>query len=334
MRLRHAGGEWTLEAEQLVAVERDLYRPAKRTIRGSEPILTYLRRQGASASLREATLQLLRARREEDASFDWISDEWVPTDKGRSQAPLASEAASLLSELRAELLMLRASHAALKDRVRSAEERVRTEYAQPNLRGPAAPSERPKAEQKSSASSNDDGPPPLDAEAHRVEPLDAEGRRVEPLDAAVGFPTKSAVLGALKQLLGADPELEYTVRAPPPSSTGLSGSLLVNREGQPVGAVLANARAVAELGGGLLGLPASAIDALAGAATPSEDTVAAMSEFCNLLAAAVSRASDGMEVRAQPIVPALAERLRWLADAANSAVLASRAGAELWLVTR
>lgn len=320
MRLRYAGGEWTLDAEELVAVERDLYRPIKRSVQGSEPILAYLRRQGVDAAFREATLQLLRARREEGASYDWTSGEWVPSEELRAQAPAASEAASMLNDLRAELLMLRASHAALKDRVRSAEERVRTEYVAEEILAPSEAAQQPV--------------PAASAAGGALAVSGEEEPREEPLEVHAGFPTKSAVLGSLKQLLGADPGLEYTVRSPPLQVAGMILSILVNPAGQCAGAVLANARAVAELGGGLLGLPPAAIDALASAATPSEDTVSAMSEFCNMLAAAVSRASEEVEVRAEPIVPATLDRLRWLSDAANSAVLSNRVGAELWLITR
>lgn len=135
---------------QLERVDRDVYRPVMRGIEGSEPILSHLRQSSPDPSLRDATMQLMKAARDQEGSYEWSGTEWVPTQFSSAFEPAESDvasASSLLKELRAELLMLRGAHGTLKERVAEVERRITgaegPKEAEPQEKGTAEAAEPP-----------------------------------------------------------------------------------------------------------------------------------------------------------------------------------------------
>lgn len=337
-RLHYGDGEWTLEIHELVAVDRDIYRPAARRVRGMEAIVSHLKRSGADPAFRDATIVLMKTRRDEDAWYEFIDGEWISAalaSKLRPQEPLERDLDSTLKELRAELLVLHASHRTLKERVLRAETRLHEEFPEPDVSADVGDESPPPPEEPAAVAMAPVEPAAVEP-APPASPAPEADEADEPEEARVTLPARTAILAALKQLLGRDPGLDYTSERPP-SADALSeyrASLLVDQTGRELGTLLVNARAIAELGGGLLGLPEPEIERLAESGAPTEDSIAAMNEYCNNLAAAVNRASTGVQVVAEPLEVARPARLGWLPSSSKSCVLSNKAGAELWLVAR
>jgi len=123
-RLVCRAGRWTLELTRLEAVDRDVFQPRLTRLEGSESILAALRRSEEGQHLASGAAQLMRApRTEDDRAFEVSDGDWIPSaDTGaphreRGREPEAAETARAISELRAELAVLRASHARLRERV-------------------------------------------------------------------------------------------------------------------------------------------------------------------------------------------------------------------------
>lgn len=294
--------------------------------------MAHLKRHLPEASLREATFQLFKTRRDGDGSYEWVDGEWLSAELASTLDPLDAEgpaAAAFLKDLRAELLMLRASHKALKERVVDVERRTRVsevpEDIEVEAQGRAVPEGQAEsapdlAARDQALGASEDGDLEEDSKAF----------------ARACLPTANAVFASLKQLLGSEPALEFTANDPVPSRNTIATlqvSLLTDESGRELGAVLANSRAIAELGGALLGFPTESIEQYASKG-PSEDLLLAMSEICNSLGSAVNRASGDVRVRAEPVGPAPLERIEWLAAAAKGHTLAGSSGAKLWLYTR
>jgi len=312
-------------------VDRDLYRPKRRDIHGAEAIFAHLKRNVPDAQLREATIQLLKTRRDDDATFDWVDGEWVPdhvASRMRLDEAEGPHAGSILSEIRAELLLLRASHRTLKERVRDVQRRI--EEAMPSS---------PPAEENVEEGQGIDSPPAESAPV--ADALSAPAApSAAPLDESVPrltLPTKNAIQTSIKQLLGRELALDHTTEVPAPPKTILAEarmSWLLDESGRELGAILVSARAIAEIGGALLGFPAATIDEHANAGIVSEDSLAAMNEICNSLVAAVKRASSDIHVRAEPLGPVVTERLTWLHKATKSCELSTPSGGRFWLFAR
>src|SRR5882724_5428182 len=118
-RLICRAGRWSLELTRLEAVDRDVFQPRLTRLEGSESILAALRRSDDGQHLVTGAAQLMRGpRSDEDRAFEVSDGDWVPSTDGapppRAPQPAendAADAARALAELRAELAVLRASHA-------------------------------------------------------------------------------------------------------------------------------------------------------------------------------------------------------------------------------
>src|SRR6185369_8748345 len=139
-RLVCRSGRWTLELTKLEAVDRDVFQPRLTRLEGSESILAALRRSDEGQHLLAGATQLMRGpRSDDDRAFEVSEGDWVPSADAslptRAQSVReagVSDAVRAVTELRAELAVLRASHARLRDRV-IALEAAQTGVAQPNL---------------------------------------------------------------------------------------------------------------------------------------------------------------------------------------------------------
>jgi hypothetical protein len=153
-RLICRAGRWVLELTRLEAVDRDVYQPRLTRLEGTDSILAVLRRSDEGQLLATGAAQIMRSpRSDEDRAFevsegDWVpsTDSALPTRQQQVAEAQGAEAGRAISELRAELAVLRASHARLRDRV-VALEAAQSGIAQPNLRLPrGARSQRRRSE--------------------------------------------------------------------------------------------------------------------------------------------------------------------------------------------
>lgn len=337
-RLVCRGGRWVLELTRLEAVDRDVFQPRLTRLEGADSILALLRRSEEGQLLASGAAQLMRSPRvEEDRAFEVNEGDWVPAaDAGpstRHQPHVEAEHSDLgraVVELRAELAVLRASHARLRDRV-VALEANQSGIAQPNLRPPrGARSPRRRSEP----------PPAFSAAEAGVEPFagDALGgnagfaaTQASPALAAALTPSSSAVGGArpaepavgapqsledlarsiageqplpvlalpglrsltdcLQMLLEAPPPLEEQAKPTPLESlTGLLACKLLDDEGRERGAIIMDLRAALLLGAGLLAVPRDEALRQLKDNDPSEDALLATSEICNNLTSPVNTA--------------------------------------------
>ena len=170
-RLVCHGGRWTLEISRLEAVDRDVFQPRLTRLEGSESILAALRRSEEGQHLLNGAAQLMRGpRSDDDRAFEVSEGDWVPSADAsmptRGQARDADANANAdttraVAELRAELAVLRASHARLRERV-IALEASQNGVAQPNLRPPrGSRSQRRRSEPPAAFAEADVGHEPL-----------------------------------------------------------------------------------------------------------------------------------------------------------------------------
>lgn len=360
-------GRWSLELTRLVAVDNHVFQPRKQRIDGSDLILSHLKRSPDGAALVQGALQLMRATRGDDErSFDAIEGEWVPAQDNRrdAEATFQESAQAALAELRAEMLILRASHQRLKERVVTLEARL-ADGAPPSPRQAAAP-QLPDVvpAQFSSLAQNSLGNAATGVVAPEAAPLFsphqpvaaptlASGREPAParpygeVVAAAGSQSVAGhhiaagqaaeILNAIKELCGGDPGYVKSEEPPPDSALELAAlyaSLLVDDEGQALGAILADIRATAGLGGKLAGLPATVIEEQAKTGVLSEAVTSAMSEVCNTLSAVLSRVPGNVNLRSTPLESFPADRLGWVNNASSVLAFEKRRAGVFWIVTR
>ncbi len=348
-----------MELTRLVAVDSHVFQPKKQRLEGSDAILSHLKRADSPA-LAQGAAQLMRSvRADDERTFDAVDGEWVPSHGERVRE--GHDLALMLADLRAEFVMLRASHQRLKDRVVALEAQIADGVQVPPKKAPAVASPVSVA-RVSFAPASKRGEPasavPMPATfpegpsnptlATGQEP--APARSIPPVGevhAAISkrpAPTKKVELGsdtdllaALKDLFSGDPGYAKTNEPVPDSALELAAlyaSLLVDDDGNELGAVLADIRATANLGGRLVGLPATVIDEQAKTGVLSEPVTAAMSEVCNTLSAALSRVPGNVQLRSTPLESFSADRLRWVGSARSVIALEKKRAGTFWLVTR
>lgn len=361
-RLLCRGGRWVLELTRLEAVDRDVFQPRLTRLEGSESILALLRRSEEGQLLASGAAQLMRsARTEEDRAFEVNEGDWVPaSDAGpppRRDQPPAGESADLgraVLELRAELAVLRASHARLRDRV-VALEASQSGVAQPNLRPPrgsrtqrrrsepppAFSAAEPAAER---LSAKDDHPgfaatqasPALAGAAAVAEaPVAASAEppvaSLEDMARAIAgeqpppvltLPGLRSLTECLQTLLEAPPPLELQAKPIPLESlTGALACKLLDDEGRERGAIILDLRAALLLGAGLLAVPRDEALRQLSDSEPSEDALLATSEICNNLTSPVNATGGNDHVRSTALtsvdvstLPKLRARLDLVVD--------------------
>jgi hypothetical protein len=336
-RLVCRGGRWVLELTRLEAVDRDVFQPRLTRLEGADSILALLRRSEEGQLLASGAAQLMRSPRvEEDRAFEVNEGDWVPAaDAGpppRQAAQVEAESSDLaraVNELRAELAVLRASHARLRDRV-VALEATQSGIAQPNLRLPrGSRSQRRRSE-----------PPPAFSPAEaEVEPLGREAKPDPGFAATQASPALAAAHAGSAAVAGRSPEplagasqsledlarsiageqplpilalpglrslsecLQTLLEAPPPleeqskpasleSLTGPLGCKLLDDEGRERGIIILDLRAALLLGAGLLAVPRDEALRQLKDNEPSEDALLATSEICNNLTGPVNSAKN------------------------------------------
>ncbi len=290
-------GAWALEIVRLVPIERNVFQPRVQRLEGAEAILQYLKRSGESSALAAAAGQLMRGPRlDEERSFDAVEGEWVPgepsvhRDSSRPSAPPSGQGGEL-SELRAELLVLRASHERLRERVQKLESQsVRgAPSAPPALRRATLGDARAALEPLASSSAADT------AAVRRSGP--------ETSHAAIQLPEVTAINACLQSLIGdsAGVRAKRPARFIPQELGACWVTRFIDEAGAEVGAIVADQAASATLGGALMALPEHEIEAQRARETPSPDVIGAMSEVANQLCETINQGEADVRVRVKPI---------------------------------
>jgi hypothetical protein len=334
-RLLCRRGTWVLELVRLVAVDRNVFQPRVQRLEGSEAVLQYLKRSSDPA-LASAANQLMRGLRSEDErAFDAVDGDWVPgalgprRDSTRPSAPPPGGGnMAEVAELRAELLVLRAAHERLRERVQRVESQIQSGgRARDVLSIPPTPSfVMPKASEASEpAATIASGGASEPAGAQGTSSGPAIGGSSMPAQAAtrvsgassvaasgLGLPSIAAVNESLRGLIGD----VATAQEKRPSAFNVSTlgpcwvSRLIDDEGHDVGAIIADRAAAFTLGGALMSLPELELTAQRTLGTPSEDVLGAMSEVANNLCETINQSSR-LKVRVKPIEPLAMGSLEW-----------------------
>lgn len=320
-RLLCRRGTWVLEVVKLVPVDRNVFQPRVQRLEGADAVLQHLKRSADNPALAAAAAQLMRASRaDEERAFDAVDGDWVPGELGPrrdanrpSSMPPGSSRASEVAEMRAELLVLRASHERLRERV----QRLEAQWSAAGrsrdvLSIPPTPSfVMPKG-------SDLPQPAPF-APAAPAATLGVNATRVsgEASVAPTGLrlPSVATINESLHALIG--DQASVREKRPLVFSPDTLGpcwvSRLIDDEGHDVGAIVADRAAAIALGGALMSLPEHEIEAQRALPTPSDDIVGAMSEVANNLCETINQHAGGLQVRVKPIEPLLPGSLDWAA---------------------
>lgn len=330
-RLICRGGRWVLELTRLEAVDRDVFQPRLQRLEGAELILALLRRSDEGQTLASAAAQLMRGGRpEEDRAFEVNEGDWVPSSSEHPPAARhaqaaeqeASELVSVVAELRAELMVLRASHSRLRERV-MALEAAQSGVSATNLRAargsrgrrrsepPAgfapeaavpAPLENPgfAATQASPALAAARPAPAAEPSAAKAPSFDELARAIagEQLPPVLGVPALAALNDCLSTLMEGAPALSQASAHELTSLEPARACKLLDDEGRECGAILLDLRAAVLLGAALLAVPRDEALRQVQENDPSEDALLAMSEICNNLTAPMNAVTGNRHVRA------------------------------------
>lgn len=332
-RLICRGGRWILELTRLEAVDRDVFQPRLQRLEGAEPILALLRRSEESQGLASGAAQLMRgSRHDDDRAFEANDGDWVPSSSVLPAAAHASpnlessELVSVVAELRAELVVLRASHSRLRERV-MALEAVQSGLSPGNPRVPRGSRARRRSEPPPGFSPGVAAPvagplespgfaatqasPALATPKPRAVPeraatasrpsFDELARAIageQPLP-VLGLPTLAGLNECLATLMeGAPAMAEAPIAHELESLAPAHACKLLDDEGRECGAIVMDLRAAVMLGAALLAVPRDEALRQVEQNDPSEDALLGMSEICNNLTAPFNAISGNRHVRA------------------------------------
>ncbi len=347
-RLLCKRGTWVLEVVRLVPVERNVFQPRVQRLEGPDAVVQYLKRNGDNAALAAAASHLMRASRAEDErAYDAVDGEWVPGEPSarpgsiRPSAPPPADSNEVM-ELRAELLVLRASHERLRERVQRLESQVSRSGSNEVLSvspTPAVVMSRPPeaARPESFASTLMQGQAPVHSD---VPPQGSDSPPVRsraPAGAAMKLPAVASINACLHSLIGAGAGVsqKQPVHFEPNELGACWLSRLIDEAGLEVGVILADQSATATLGGTLMGLAEHDIEAQRSHEPPSQDVISAMSEVANQLCETINAEAGSAQVRVKPIEVLAPGLLGWTSAASNALELELADGAgRLFLFAR
>jgi hypothetical protein len=359
LRLLRRRGHWTLEVTKLVAIDQHVLRPERRSVNGTDSVVRHLKERCAPSLVREALDLLIGDDDGTDRAFELEGEHWIqlqesPEPNGVSNAALLG----LVGELRSELTTLRALHEAMRSRVAVLEHRASQlgapDYARAAPRVAARREQhvgslRPTARSRShapgvaparEATALEGARSVVDGDA-RTQAAVAPAAPPEPaappalVDAkpALVMPSHADIASCLKQLLGADAELQPTRGNLPNDLDAFYVSRIVDSADREVGAVLLDLRGGVELGGRLLGFPPAAIQEQA-ESEPGGDVLDAMNEVVNNLGGFVNRVNPDLRVRVRPLQKFTLSEFGWLPQDNARVGSATKTGGRLWLAAR
>ncbi len=305
-RLVRRQGRWYLEVVRLVSKGDGIFQPRTQRIAGRGAILEALTRSRQAHRLVEATERLLsRGAGDDETSFDCVDGAWLPSTLAASNAPaLLDVRTPTEAALSAELTLLRARFEGVVARLTSLERKFehRLSVESRAVEYVSRVSVRPAAVL----------PPPKPASIAPVPET-----TVVATSPPLRVPSLGVLVNTLVQLSGQQIALKEAKDFGPGwgGSARLFASWLIDDEGKVVGGMVCDGELVARLGGALLMLARSEIDAQASAAQPSEEVALSMSEICNNLSGAFNEIPGNPHVRSEPLAP-LGERApEWLPSA-------------------
>ena len=340
-RLVCRAGRWVLELTRLEAVDRDVFQPRLTRLEGPDSILAALRRSDEGQHLVTGAAQIMRSpRAEEDRAFEVSEGDWIPsadstlaTRREQQAESDALDTGLVMAEVRAELAVLRASHARLRDRVialEAAQSGVVPQNARParGSRGPRRRSEPPPALTAAEAGvesfSSNPGFAATQASpglagalaaapvagaapaAGVAAPPAAQHQSFEELAKAVAgeqplplltLPTLPSLIECFRTLMGSAPPLELAAALPFDRLDRAQACKLLDDEGRERGAIVLDLKAAVMLGAALLALPSEEALRQVRENEPSEDALLAMSEICNNLTGPVNAIAGNQHVR-------------------------------------
>lgn len=323
-RLLCLQGTWILELVRFVPVDRNVFHPKTQRLEGGDAIMQHLKR-GEHNGLATAAQQLMRGlRTDEEHAFDAADGDWVPglADRRDSLTPGRRSSdghvpSNELLELRAELLVLRASHDRLRERVLKLESQL---HSGAHL-GVSAPGSlglpRVQQVQFSEASTPPADAPSLAPPVPSVAPAVAASPGMAAPSvrgpARFKFPPVSAVNTCLRGLIGD----RVSVREKKPPKLDLDDgnlywfSSLIDDDGVEAGVLISDLEATTHLGSMLMMLSEQAIKDQLSAREPSQDAIDAMSEVANNLSAALNQLPDAIRLRTKPLQAVTPGSLEW-----------------------
>jgi len=357
LRLMRSRGKWTLELTKLVPVERDVLRPERRRVNGTESVMRTLKERCAPTSVRQALDLIVSDDDGSDRAFALEGEHWVQLtdDAGPELASRYDALERVVRELRAELSAMRALHEALRGRLAAIERRALhvppADYGRAALRASTRPtpaSLRPARARSVLPAAGDAGPlvtapamaPALAALGDaRTQASQVPGVAAAPaVVAAPGkplliMPQHADLVTCLKQLLGNDPELRAEKPSLPKDLNDFYVSRIVDAADQELGAILLDLPGGVELGGRLLGFPSASIAEQA-KSEPSADMLDAMNEIVNNLGGFVNRANPDLRVRVRPLQKFGSAEFAWLPLNAARVGATTKTGGRLWIAAR
>jgi hypothetical protein len=323
-RLLCRRGIWVLELVRLVPIERNVFQPRVQRLEGMDAVLQYLKRNDENPALAAAASLLMRGpRSDEERFFDAVEGEWVPGEPGtrrdstRPSAPPPAHAGDV-AELRAELLVLRASHERLRERVQRLESQLSRGSVAPDVLS-VAPTPSVMMPRPSEASR---APEPFAATLIEGKPPAAPQPRAERVrtPGAMNLPEVTAINACLQGLIGDSARAHE--KEPVDFSSAMLGpcwvSRLIDEAGVEIGAIVADQAATATLGGTLMALPEHEIEAQRSHQTPSQDVIGAMSEVSNQLCETINQDAKGAHARVKPIELLVPGLLDWTKNASSA----------------
>ena len=329
-RLIRRNGRWYLETVRMVSNGDGVFSPRVQRIEGKVAIVEALRRTRRGRALVETTSELVsRDDIPDGASFDPIDGSWLPSARTPSQGRRSGDGATRTpteAALAAELTLLRATFEGVVGRLARLEQEVRRlsmEVRTPECAAPRAPQiEAPAPEISRRA-----GPP-------APRPVAAPRNERPP---ALRLPSVSVVVKTLAQLSGQQVGLKEMKDAGAgllePEARFLA-SWLVDDQNEEIGAIICDVEVAVRLGGALLMLSRSEIDAQVSAGEPSDESKLSMSEICNNLSGPLNEVPGNPHVRAQPLV-SLADRVPdWVRTPRSRLICVHPGGGQLVLVGR
>lgn len=362
-RLVRRLGSWALELTRLVPIDGNVLEPRSQRLEGSDAILRILRQSKEHPTLVHSAANLMRALHgDEDRAFIVVDGEWVPS-RGEPQPTLGEgDLRAQLADLRAEFVLLRAAHQRLRERVAQLEARLESaskgglparipflparaeDRADPQgtaavaaatparVATPASPESGQELTQPSSGVSEPS--PPVHPFRDVVSLLGGEDGAP---DKRINLPEPVRVIAAIGELFGGDPNLTVSDTAMPDSVLELAAlyaGRLVDDDGKDLGVLLAELKLVAQIGGKLMGLPATVIEEQARTGILNDQVLVAMSEVVNRLSTAVNEVRGNVHLRGTPVEAFPAEKLDWLVSARQQIALGRKGVGTLWLVGR
>lgn len=359
LRLVRCRGRWTLEVTKLVPVERDVLRPERRRVNGTDSVMRTLKERCAPTSVRQAMDLIVGDDDGTDRAFTLEGEHWVQLhdDAAPELASRHDSLERLVLELRAELAAMRALHEALRGRLAALERRALhvppADYGRAALRGsprPGGTSLRP-GRGRSAHPPEGEAEAPVTAAAAAPATLAALGDArtqaaaqtpvatatpavlAAPSKPLLVMPLHADLVACLKQLLGADPELCAEKPSLPKDLDSFYVSRIIDAADREMGAILLDLSGGVELGGRMLGFPLAAIAEQA-KNDPSADMLDAMNEIVNNLGGFVNRANPDLRVRVRPLEKLGSAEHAWLPQNAARVGATTKTGGRLWLAAR